>query len=219
MSVLLREQRVPLLSLADSARCLRPCRFPPHLTTTITTTTTPQRPARPGPSTARRQTSCRRARSRKCSPPASRWARLHAAARELRVVVLPLLPPLLLLPACARVPIARTHVCMGVRSHAHAHARTHAQVVDLLAPYQRGGKIGLFGGAGVGKTVLIMELINNVAKAHGALCRPRPPPADAAAACSQPTSRHRPDPRRWFLRVRRRGGAHPRGQRPVQGDD
>lgn len=42
-----------------------------------------------------------------------------------------------------------------------------AQVVDLLAPYQRGGKIGLFGGAGVGKTVLIMELINNVAKAHG----------------------------------------------------
>ncbi|KAF8378654.1 hypothetical protein HHK36_030003 [Tetracentron sinense] len=40
-------------------------------------------------------------------------------------------------------------------------------VVDLLAPYQRGGKIGLFGGAGVGKTVLIMELINNVAKAHG----------------------------------------------------
>ncbi|KAF3674540.1 hypothetical protein FXO38_05171 [Capsicum annuum] len=39
--------------------------------------------------------------------------------------------------------------------------------VDLLAPYQRGGKIGLFGGAGVGKTVLIMELINNVAKEHG----------------------------------------------------
>lgn len=40
-------------------------------------------------------------------------------------------------------------------------------VVDLLAPYQKGGKIGLFGAAGVGKTVLIMELINNVAKAHG----------------------------------------------------
>jgi len=39
--------------------------------------------------------------------------------------------------------------------------------VDLLAPYQKGGKIGLFGGAGVGKTVLIMELINNVAKGHG----------------------------------------------------
>jgi F-type H+-transporting ATPase subunit beta len=44
---------------------------------------------------------------------------------------------------------------------------TGIKVVDLLAPYSRGGKIGLFGGAGVGKTVLIMELINNVAKAHG----------------------------------------------------
>jgi F-type H+-transporting ATPase subunit beta len=41
------------------------------------------------------------------------------------------------------------------------------KVVDLLAPYARGGKIGLFGGAGVGKTVLIMELINNIAKMHG----------------------------------------------------
>ncbi|KAG5221165.1 beta of the F1 sector of mitochondrial F1F0 ATP synthase [Salix suchowensis] len=44
---------------------------------------------------------------------------------------------------------------------------TGIKVVDLLAPYARGGKIGLFGGAGVGKTVLIQELINNVAKAHG----------------------------------------------------
>ena len=44
---------------------------------------------------------------------------------------------------------------------------TGIKVVDLLAPYQRGGKIGLFGGAGVGKTVLIMELINNIAKTHG----------------------------------------------------
>jgi F-type H+-transporting ATPase subunit beta len=44
---------------------------------------------------------------------------------------------------------------------------TGIKVVDLLAPYKRGGKIGLFGGAGVGKTVLIMELINNIAKAHG----------------------------------------------------
>jgi F-type H+-transporting ATPase subunit beta len=44
---------------------------------------------------------------------------------------------------------------------------TGIKVVDLLAPYAKGGKIGLFGGAGVGKTVLIMELINNVAKAHG----------------------------------------------------
>nr|YP_009503393.1 ATPase beta subunit [Euglena clara]AXA45460.1 ATPase beta subunit [Euglena clara] len=44
---------------------------------------------------------------------------------------------------------------------------TGIKVVDLLAPYRRGGKIGLFGGAGLGKTVLIMELINNIAKAHG----------------------------------------------------
>ncbi|USO01109.1 MAG: F0F1 ATP synthase subunit beta [Alphaproteobacteria bacterium] len=44
---------------------------------------------------------------------------------------------------------------------------TGIKVIDLLAPYVRGGKIGLFGGAGVGKTVLIMELINNIARAHG----------------------------------------------------
>lgn len=44
---------------------------------------------------------------------------------------------------------------------------TGIKVVDLLAPYTKGGKVGLFGGAGVGKTVLIMELINNIAKAHG----------------------------------------------------
>src|SRR3978361_841982 len=44
---------------------------------------------------------------------------------------------------------------------------TGIKVVDLLAPYQKGGKTGLFGGAGVGKTVLIQELINNIAKAHG----------------------------------------------------
>ena len=44
---------------------------------------------------------------------------------------------------------------------------TGIKVVDLLAPYARGGKIGLFGGAGVGKTVVIQELINNIAKAHG----------------------------------------------------
>ena len=46
---------------------------------------------------------------------------------------------------------------------------TGSQVVDLICPYSKGGKIGLFGGAGVGKTVLIMELINNVAKAHGGI--------------------------------------------------
>lgn len=46
---------------------------------------------------------------------------------------------------------------------------TGIKVVDLIAPYAKGGKIGLMGGAGVGKTVLIMELINNVAKQHGGL--------------------------------------------------
>ena len=67
----------------------------------------------------------------------------------------------------ARAPIHR-------RAPAYTEQSTEAQilvtgikVVDLLAPYAKGGKIGLFGGAGVGKTVLIMELINNVAKAHG----------------------------------------------------
>ena len=44
---------------------------------------------------------------------------------------------------------------------------TGIKVIDLLAPYSKGGKIGIFGGAGVGKTVIIMELINNIAKAHG----------------------------------------------------
>lgn len=43
---------------------------------------------------------------------------------------------------------------------------TGIKVIDLLEPYSKGGKIGLFGGAGVGKTVLIMELINNIAKGH-----------------------------------------------------
>src|SRR5699024_3821470 len=46
---------------------------------------------------------------------------------------------------------------------------TGIKVVDLLAPYIKGGKIGLFGGAGVGKTVLIQELINNVAQEHGGI--------------------------------------------------
>ena len=59
----------------------------------------------------------------------------------------------------------------------------YVKVVDLLAPYQRGGKIGLFGGAGVGKTVLIMELINNVAKAHG-VCRTLRMPCLRLDACA-----------------------------------
>jgi F-type H+-transporting ATPase subunit beta len=67
---------------------------------------------------------------------------------------------------------------------------TGIKVIDLLAPYRRGGKIGLFGGAGVGKTVLIQELINNIAKQHSGV-----------------------------LGVRRRRRAHPRGQRPLARDD
>ena len=67
---------------------------------------------------------------------------------------------------------------------------TGIKVVDLLAPYPKGGKIGLFGGAGVGKTVIIMELINNIAKAHGGV-----------------------------LGVRRGRRADPRGQRPLSRDD
>ena len=53
---------------------------------------------------------------------------------------------------------------------------TGIKVIDLIEPYAKGGKIGLFGGAGVGKTVLIQELINNIAKGHGGLSvfsRPR----------------------------------------------
>ncbi|XP_024378471.1 ATP synthase subunit beta, mitochondrial [Physcomitrium patens] len=74
-----------------------------------------------------------------------------------------------------RGDISREHV-LGIHREAPAFVdqgtemeilETGIKVVDLLAPYQRGGKIGLFGGAGVGKTVLIMELINNIAKAHG----------------------------------------------------
>lgn len=65
------------------------------------------------------------------------------------------------------VLVALKQQCVGSNRFQHSFHFVCAQVVDLLAPYQRGGKIGLFGGAGVGKTVLIMELINNVAKAHG----------------------------------------------------
>ena len=86
-------------------------------------------------------------------------------------------------PDVSCVPEARQLMCLLTilrRQAIHAEAPEFAEmsveqeilvtgikVVDLLAPYVKGGKIGLFGGAGVGKTVLIMELINNVAKAHG----------------------------------------------------
>ncbi len=66
-----------------------------------------------------------------------------------------------------RLPIYRPAPSFAEQSTETEILVTGIKVIDLLAPYSRGGKIGLFGGAGVGKTVLIMELINNVAKAHG----------------------------------------------------
>ena len=66
---------------------------------------------------------------------------------------------------------------------------TGIKVIDLLAPYRRGGKIGLFGGAGVGKTVLIQELINNVAKKHGGVLGASPASASAPARATTSTSR------------------------------
>ncbi|MBN9565320.1 MAG: F0F1 ATP synthase subunit beta [Alphaproteobacteria bacterium] len=66
-----------------------------------------------------------------------------------------------------RLPIHRSAPDFTEQSTETRILVTGIKVVDLLAPYSCGGKIGLFGGAGVGKTVLIMELINNVAKAHG----------------------------------------------------
>ncbi len=66
-----------------------------------------------------------------------------------------------------RNPIHRAPPAFAEQSTQVEVFETGIKVVDLLAPYRKGGKIGLFGGAGVGKTVLIMELINNVAKAHG----------------------------------------------------
>jgi F-type H+-transporting ATPase subunit beta len=68
---------------------------------------------------------------------------------------------------CERSPIHREAPAFTELETKPSVFETGIKVVDLLAPYRRGGKIGLFGGAGVGKTVLIMELINNIAKAHG----------------------------------------------------
>jgi F-type H+-transporting ATPase subunit beta len=64
-------------------------------------------------------------------------------------------------------PIHKSAPTMTDQSTAEEMLVTGIKVIDLLAPYAKGGKIGLFGGAGVGKTVIIMELINNIAKTHG----------------------------------------------------
>ncbi len=68
-----------------------------------------------------------------------------------------------------RWPIHRNAPDYDEQESATEILETGIKVVDLICPYSKGGKIGLFGGAGVGKTVLIMELINNVAKAHGGI--------------------------------------------------
>ncbi len=68
-----------------------------------------------------------------------------------------------------RWPIHRPAPSYDEQESATEILETGIKVVDLICPYAKGGKIGLFGGAGVGKTVLIMELINNVAKAHGGI--------------------------------------------------
>ncbi len=71
--------------------------------------------------------------------------------------------------AAERWPIHRPAPAYDEQESATEILETGIKVVDLICPYAKGGKIGLFGGAGVGKTVLIMELINNVAKAHGGI--------------------------------------------------
>ena len=70
-------------------------------------------------------------------------------------------------PPTRRAPSTRTRPPTPSSRPNRRSSITGIKVVDLLAPYAKGGKIGLFGGAGVGKTVIIMELINNIAKAHG----------------------------------------------------
>ena len=73
------------------------------------------------------------------------------------------------LETAQRWPIHRPAPAYDEQEAATEVLETGIKVVDLICPYAKGGKIGLFGGAGVGKTVLIMELINNVAKAHGGI--------------------------------------------------
>ena len=68
-----------------------------------------------------------------------------------------------------RMPIHRPAPSFEEQDTSSQIFETGIKVVDLIAPYTRGGKVGLFGGAGVGKTVLIQELINNIAKEHGGI--------------------------------------------------
>ena len=72
-------------------------------------------------------------------------------------------------PEVERWPIHRSAPAFEEQDSSTDILETGIKVIDLIAPYSKGGKIGLFGGAGVGKTVIIMELINNIAKEHGGL--------------------------------------------------
>ena len=73
------------------------------------------------------------------------------------------------LPKDKGLPIHRSAPAFEELSTSTEVLFTGIKVIDLIEPYAKGGKIGLFGGAGVGKTVLIQELINNIAKGHGGL--------------------------------------------------
>jgi F-type H+-transporting ATPase subunit beta len=66
-------------------------------------------------------------------------------------------------------PIHRPAPSVAEQSTRAEQLETGIKVIDLLVPFLRGGKIGMFGGAGVGKTVVVMELINNIAKQHGGI--------------------------------------------------
>src|SRR5579884_4096428 len=69
----------------------------------------------------------------------------------------------------ATAPIHRAAPAFDEQATSAEMFETGVKVIDLIQPFLKGGKIGLFGGAGVGKTVVIMELINNVAKQHGGI--------------------------------------------------
>ena len=72
-----------------------------------------------------------------------------------------------------RYPIHREAPSLEEQATSSEVLESGIKVIDLICPFLKGGKAGSFGGAGVGKTVLIMELINNIAKAHSGLCRSR----------------------------------------------
>ncbi len=95
-----------------------------------------------------------------------------------------------------RMPIHRRPPSFQEQSTKVEIFETGIKVIDLLAPYRKGGKIGLFGGAGVGKTVLIQELINNVAKEHGGVSCSRASASVRAKATTSTSRCKRPSSKR-----------------------